>query len=168
MAGNKETLREKAVKKLHSPDANPSQLGDPISLKAETSPHVPTNEEKGATVSSSSSSSGQNKDGSPYAPPLPPPPSYEQNWDSNAPSKQRELENKKSKDDGEKKKKNGGDGETLREKAVKKLKGPDANPSQLGDPISLKAEASDTVPTPDEEGAHGGNGEKKGKRDSKL
>lgn len=53
-------------------------------------------------------------------------------------------------------------GETLREKATKKLHGPDANPSQLGDPISLKAETSDNVPTPNEEGA------KKGKGASKL
>ncbi|KAI2640998.1 hypothetical protein GGS21DRAFT_487326 [Xylaria nigripes] len=43
--------------------------------------------------------------------------------------------------------------ETLREKASKKLKGPDANPSQLGDPISMKAETSDTVPTEEEGGA---------------
>ncbi|KAM7189564.1 hypothetical protein V8F20_010103 [Naviculisporaceae sp. PSN 640] len=29
-------LRQIAAEKLHGPDANPSQLGDPISLKAET------------------------------------------------------------------------------------------------------------------------------------
>lgn len=43
-----ETLREKASRKLHGKDANPSQLGDPISLKAETSSLVPTEEEEGA------------------------------------------------------------------------------------------------------------------------
>ncbi|KAI0906823.1 hypothetical protein F4823DRAFT_53137 [Ustulina deusta] len=43
-----ETLREKAAKKLHGPDANPSQLGDPISLKNETSPGVPVDSERGA------------------------------------------------------------------------------------------------------------------------
>lgn len=53
-------------------------------------------------------------------------------------------------------------GETLREKALKKLNGPDANPSQLGDPVSLKAETSDHDPTPDEKGA------KKGKGASRL
>lgn len=52
----------------------------------------------------------------------------------------------------------GKQGETLREKATKKLNGPNANPSQLGDPISLKAETSDNVPTPDEEGARKGKG----------
>ncbi|KAI1827852.1 hypothetical protein F4861DRAFT_292079 [Xylaria intraflava] len=43
--------------------------------------------------------------------------------------------------------------ETLREKASRKIKGPDANPSQLGDPISIKAETSDNVPTAEEAGA---------------
>lgn len=50
-----ETLREKAAKKLHGPDANPSQLGDPISLKAETSDHVPTPSEGGAQKEKKSS-----------------------------------------------------------------------------------------------------------------
>ncbi|KAI9158265.1 hypothetical protein HJFPF1_06257 [Paramyrothecium foliicola] len=44
-------------------------------------------------------------------------------------------------------------GETLREKATKKLHGKGANPSQLGDPISVKAETSDTVPTDGEQGS---------------
>jgi hypothetical protein len=44
-------------------------------------------------------------------------------------------------------------GETLREKAAKKIHGKGSNPSQLGDPISLKAETSDTVPTDGEEGS---------------
>ncbi|RYO75993.1 hypothetical protein DL766_005389 [Monosporascus sp. MC13-8B] len=43
-----ETLREKAAKKMHGPGANPSQLGDPISLKNETSDRNPTNDERGA------------------------------------------------------------------------------------------------------------------------
>ncbi|KAH7319888.1 hypothetical protein B0I35DRAFT_478191 [Stachybotrys elegans] len=43
-------------------------------------------------------------------------------------------------------------GEKLREKAVKKLHGEGSNPSQLGDPISLKAETSDTNPTEREAG----------------
>jgi len=50
--------------------------------------------------------------------------------------------------------KKGGSGETLREKAVKKIHGEGANPSQLGDPISLEAETSDRRPAPSEEGAH--------------
>ncbi|KAF3761692.1 hypothetical protein M406DRAFT_324214 [Cryphonectria parasitica EP155] len=54
-------------------------------------------------------------------------------------------------------------GETLREKATKKLHGPDANPSQLGDPVSLKAETTDHVPAPSEEGARGQEDKTKGK-----
>jgi hypothetical protein len=54
--------------------------------------------------------------------------------------------------------------EKLREKAVRATHGPDANPSQLGDPVSLKAEQSDTVSTPRNEGAK----TRKGRRDSKL
>lgn len=42
-------------------------------------------------------------------------------------------------------------GETLKEKAEKKLQ--EGNATQLGDPISLKAETSDLVPTKEEEGA---------------
>jgi len=158
-----ETLREKAAKKLHGPDANPSQLGDPISLKAETSDVIPKPEEGGAHGSSS------DKDGSPYAPP----PSHDVNWDSNTPGKQRELENKKKMDNnkagastGGKKESKGG--ETLREKAAKKVKGPDANPSQLGDPVSLKNEISQKAPTPTEEGASPSSGGNKKGRESKL
>ncbi|KAI1138067.1 hypothetical protein F5Y05DRAFT_50156 [Hypoxylon sp. FL0543] len=121
-----ETLREKATKKTQGPDANPSQLGDPISVKAEQSENVPTDEENGASQTSRPSSNNAG-DGS-------------------------KKKNARSKS---------GDGETLREKAAKKLHGSDANPSQLGDPISLKAETTDDVPADTEEGAHN-------KRDSKL
>ncbi|KAI6083974.1 hypothetical protein F4821DRAFT_243789 [Hypoxylon rubiginosum] len=111
-----ETLREKATKKLQGPDANPSQLGDPISMKAETSDQMPTEEEQGAQGSPQSSSKNTDKPG-------------KKNW-------------------------NHENHETLREKAMKKLHGPDANPSQLGDPISMKAETSDKMPADSEEGAH--------------
>ncbi|KAI1766148.1 hypothetical protein GGR53DRAFT_234939 [Hypoxylon sp. FL1150] len=124
-----ETLREKAAKKLNGPDANPSQLGDPISLKAEQSDTVPTEGEKGAHGSS---------------------PQVSKDKEQQPGKKNKDQSRKKDDDD-----------ETLREKAAKKLHGPDANPSQLGDPISLKAETSDKVPAESEEGAHN-------KRDSKL
>ncbi|KAH7034614.1 uncharacterized protein B0I36DRAFT_316632 [Microdochium trichocladiopsis] len=145
MAGkDNETLREKAAKKLHGPGANPSQLGDPISLKSETSERIPKPEEAGAH----GQKDGNNKDGSPYAPPVaPPPPTHDANWDSNTPSKQRELENKKKLEDN----KAGGSGG----KAAKKG----------GDPASLKKEISQKAPTPTEEGASPG--AKKG-RESKL
>ncbi|KAI1384298.1 uncharacterized protein F4822DRAFT_65558 [Hypoxylon trugodes] len=117
-----ETLREKATKKIQGPGANPSQLGDPISVKAEQSDNVPTEGEKGAGTSH-----GNN-----------------------------EVRNKNDNT-----KKGNNDDESLREKAAKKLHGPEANPSQLGDPISLKAETSDNIPAEREEGAHN-------KKDSKL
>lgn len=122
-----ETLREKAAKKLHGPNANPSQLGDPISLKAETSEQVPKPTEAGARGHEPSS-------------PVTESTSTQKASNSSAQS----------------------GGETLREKATKKLNGPNANPSQLGDPISLKAETSDNVPTPSERGAS------KEKRPSRL
>lgn len=122
--GQGENLREKATKALHGPNANPSQLGDPVSLKAEASDRIPKPEEAGSQPSPSISSSGSGS---------------------------------------------GAGGEKLREKAVKKLHGEGANPSQLGDPISLKAEQSDNVPTPGEEGAHSGQQQQGGKgRPSKL
>lgn len=114
-----ETLREKASKKIHGEGANPSQLGDPISLKAETSDYIPTEGEQG--VESQGKAVAENK-------------GY-----------------------GSKK----GLGDKLREKAAQMFHGKDVNPSMLGDPISLKAEASDWEPTEGEEGEHK-------RRDSKL
>ncbi|KAI0390847.1 hypothetical protein F5Y17DRAFT_39062 [Xylariaceae sp. FL0594] len=123
----KETLREKATKKL---DANPSQLGDPVSLKAETSDTVTAVPEEGGAVpdtrtqpSSSSSSTTT--------------------FSSSSSSREQGHE-----DDGSA----SGGGETLREKALKK------NPTQLGDPTSLKAETSEGVPVEREKGA--GKGER--------
>lgn len=52
-------------------------------------------------------------------------------------------------------------GESLRQKASRELHGDGANPSQLGDPISIKAESSETVPTDEAAGAGGGDGGKK-------
>ena len=103
------TLRERATG-----GANPSLLGDPVSLKAEQSPLVPTPEEGGA--------------GTPASAAAPPP----------APHK-----------------------ELRREKAAKAAHGPDANPSMLGDPISMTSEAAAGPPRPDvEEGAMGRRGSK--------
>lgn len=128
--GQGEKLREKATKSLHGPNANPSQLGDPVSLKAEASDNIPKPEEAGSRSSSST-------------------PSFKSGGGSGSGS--------------------GTGEEKLREKAVKKLHGEGANPSQLGDPISLKAEQSDNVPTPGEEGAHSGQQQQGAKgRPSKL
>lgn len=129
-SGQGEKLREKATKALHGPNANPSQLGDPVSLKAEASDNIPKPDEAGSQSS-------------------PPTPS--------------------SKSGGSGSSSSGNGEEKLREKAVKKLHGEGANPSQLGDPISLKAEQSGNVPTPGEEGAHSGQQQQGGKgRPSKL
>lgn len=129
--GQGEKLREKATKSLHGPNANPSQLGDPVSLKAEASDNIPKPDEAGSQSS-------------------PPTPSSKSGGGSSSSS-------------------SGTGEEKLREKAVKKLHGEGANPSQLGDPISLKAEQSDNVPTPGEEGANSGKQQQGGKgRPSKL
>ncbi|KAI0158243.1 hypothetical protein GGR57DRAFT_500357 [Xylariaceae sp. FL1272] len=116
-----EKLREIASKKVNGPNANPSQLGDPISVKAETSDYVPPTEE------------GESAKPQPVSKPA-----TEESSD---------------------------DKETLREKASKKLHGSGANPSQLGDPISMKNETTDGVPVERESGAEQ---EDVTKRESKL
>lgn len=100
---------------------NPSQLGDPVSLRAETSDTKPTPDDLGAKGSQPISSKG--------------------NADQSADGK------------GEK---------TLKQRAEEKL---DKNPSQLGDPVSMKAETSDTEVTRDDRGAlpDGVDGKNKGK-----
>lgn len=90
------TLREKALGTLGG--ANPSQLGDPISLKAEQSDTIPTPDEAGAGSASSYSASSRLDDGG-YA-----------------------------------------TRETIRGRAAKESHGPDANPTQLGDPVSMRTE----------------------------
>merc|ERR1712118_264695 len=58
-----DTLRTKAARKLHGENGeNPSQLGDPISLKAETSERVPTNGEAGSTSGTTLRGSEEGKD----------------------------------------------------------------------------------------------------------
>ncbi|KAH9210731.1 hypothetical protein DL95DRAFT_512856 [Leptodontidium sp. 2 PMI_412] len=123
MPPSKPTLRERA---LQTNKTNPSQLGDPISLKAETSSHFPTPESKGAAGSTSSSAKDEIKNFAP-AP-------TEGNRDG----------------DGKGKK-------TLRQRAMDKLQ---ESPSQLGDPVSLKAEAADSEPTDNDRGAAGTRGGK--------
>ncbi|TPX14541.1 uncharacterized protein E0L32_005233 [Thyridium curvatum] len=121
--GSRETLREKAVKKVHGEGANPSQLGDPVSLKAETSETIPTDDEQGSRQQAGHSSTS-------------------------------------SKSGGRQTRGHGGGGEKLREKAARKLHGPDANPSMLGDPISLRNESGGAMPREAEEGGMGRRGSK--------
>ncbi|CCF44050.1 hypothetical protein CH063_03222 [Colletotrichum higginsianum] len=118
MAPQKQPERLKHVAEKATSN-NPSQLGDPVSLKAEVSPLSPTEDDLGAASSpspkkSSSSSSKQgaggaagarNSDGSPVA----------------GPEKKR-----------------------LKQVAEENMEA--GNPTQLGDPVSLKAETSETEP----------------------
>ncbi|KAH7417519.1 hypothetical protein BKA64DRAFT_769542 [Cadophora sp. MPI-SDFR-AT-0126] len=120
------TLRERA---LQTNKTNPSQLGDPVSLKAETSSTSPTSDDRGASSSKSNSSSQATKENVKKVAPAP----TEGDQD-------------------------GGDGKkTLRQRAMDKL---EENPSQLGDPVSLKAETADSEPTDDDRGAGGSKGRK--------
>lgn len=103
------TLRERATG-----GANPSLLGDPVSLKAEQSALVPTPDEAGAPPASAPSSSSL--------------------------TAHKELR---------------------REKAAKAAHGPGANPSMLGDPISMTSEARNQAANPEiEEGAMARRGSK--------
>jgi hypothetical protein len=124
---NKKTLRETA---LETNKTNPSQLGDPISLKAETSSTSPTHQDTGA-----SSSASQTNDIKKVAP---------------SPT-EGDIERQEGRKavDGHK---------TLRQRAMDKL---EDNPSQLGDPVSLKAETADSEPTENDRGARGTAGKSK-------
>ncbi|KAK2002201.1 hypothetical protein LX36DRAFT_652573 [Colletotrichum falcatum] len=107
-------VAEKATSK------NPSQLGDPVSLKAEVSKLSPTEDDLGADSGRASSSpakqgrgaaGARNSDGSPVA----------------GPEKKR-----------------------LKQVAEENLEA--GNPTQLGDPVSLKAETSETEPRGEADG----------------
>ena len=144
------SLKESYVK-------NRTQIGDPISLKAETSTTSPTPDEEGAASdspkeSSPSSSGHAAKDAT----------KPEDSYASSSAPVAAPAPTESDTDSGSGSVKGSGKEETLRDKAEKKLHGEGANPSQLGDPVSLKAENSDHIPNDEEGGA-------KGKRkDSKL
>lgn len=97
----------------HVAGGNPSQLGDPVSLKAEVSKLVPTEGDQGAQSSGGASDKknaggvlgAKNSDGSPVQ-----------------------------------------DKEKKRLKQIAEENNEAGNPSQLGDPVSLKAETSSTEP----------------------
>ncbi|PMD33667.1 hypothetical protein L207DRAFT_571151 [Hyaloscypha variabilis F] len=127
---DKKTLRESA---LETNKTNPSQLGDPVSLKSETSDTSPTEQDRGA--SSYSRTDDTKKNIKTVAP---------------------------SPTEGDSESKNGGSGgsghKTLRQRAIDKL---EENPSQLGDPVSLKAETTNSEPTENDRGAKGKAGKSK-------
>jgi hypothetical protein len=123
---NKKTLRETA---LETNKTNPSQLGDPISLKAETSSTSPTDQDR-----SFSSSASQINDIKTIA--------------SSPTDGDTERQGGKAVDEHK----------TLRQRAMDKL---EDNPSQLGAPVSLKAETADSEPTENDRGARGTAGKSK-------
>lgn len=63
-----QTLKEKAEEKLKS--GNPTQLGDPVSLKAETSKRDPTEEEKGADRAAKDTNASQEENPSMLGDPI--------------------------------------------------------------------------------------------------
>lgn len=127
----KPTLREVA---LQTNKTNPSQLGDPVSLKAEKADSEPTNQDRGASSTSSSSSKTS---------------AVKENLSKVAPAPT-EGDGDKKGAQGESNPGNAGGHQTLRQKALKTM---EQNPSQLGDPVSLKAEKADSEPTDQDRGA---------------
>ncbi|ETN46005.1 uncharacterized protein HMPREF1541_00188 [Cyphellophora europaea CBS 101466] len=123
-------LKDKATTALKH---NPSALGDPISIKSETTP----------------SEHDLQGSGSPDTPTTP---------KDNEKKQQQQQQQRQAPKDSQRK----GDGKSLKEVAEA------ANPSMLGDPVSLKAETSETQVTEGDRGALRDGEKKKGKGDSKL
>ncbi|KAI5370132.1 hypothetical protein Slin15195_G010100 [Septoria linicola] len=129
---------------------NPTQIGDPVSLKAETSQNQPTDQDKpneGGKPSGSSTAPAPTEGDGEGQPKL-------KNQDlagtggkklpyniSSAPAP---TEGDLDKED---------DGKSLKQIAQQKIN--KGNPTQLGDPVSLKAETSQTEPTDQDRGALG-------------
>jgi hypothetical protein len=125
---NRTSPRKPSAKPPSKPTKhNPSQLGDPVSLKAETSNTSPTSQDPGASSSPSSS--------------------LKKYIGNIAPAPTESYANEKGRGDGER-----GGHKTLRQRAMQKL---EENPSQLGDPASLKAETAGSEPTNNDRGPAG-------------
>ena len=155
--------KKKSLKELAM--ANPTLLGDPVSLKAEAADSSPTDEDRGALSGAErprddeqSSNAGSNKKKSlkelAMANPtlLGDPVSLKAEAADSSPTDQdrgalsgaeRHRDDKQSSNAGSSKKK------SLKELAM-------ANPTLLGDPVSLKAEAADSSPTDQDRGAKSG------------
>ena len=120
-------LKDKATTALKH---NPSALGDPISIKSETTPSEHDLQGSGSPDTQTTPKDNEKKQEQQQAP-----------------------------KDSQRK----GDGKSLKEVAEA------ANPSMLGDPVSLKAETSETEVTEGDRGAlRDGEKTKEGKGDSKL
>ena len=128
--------------------ANPTQLGDPVSLKAETAVSSPTHDDRGTQSSSSPSSENKTprKTLKELANPtqLGDPVSLKAEAADTSPTDQ---------DRGAQPGTSGSQSSSSEEKTPKKRLKDIANPTQLGDPVSLKAEAANSSPTDQDKGA---------------
>ncbi|CAK1355266.1 uncharacterized protein RHO25_001022 [Cercospora beticola] len=131
---------------------NPTQIGDPVSLKAETSNNEPTDQDRGALAdkrkhnnnAAPSPTEGDLKDGS-SKPQL-------KNQDlAGTGGKRLDVSSAPAPTEGDLD--NQGGGKSLKDIAQQKIN--KGNPSQLGDPVSLKAETSNNEPTDQDRGALG-------------
>ena len=113
---------------------NPSAIEDPVSLKSETSDKNPTYEEDGASERQSQRSS-------------------DPNHVTNLAPTEGDIEQKQGA--------SGKEAKSLKQRAEEGLN--KGNATMLGDPVSLKAETSDTEPTEHDRGARG-----ETKRESKI
>ena len=135
------TLRQLAGQKVQGKDSNPSQLGDPVSMKAEESNKVPTPTE--ADVS-------------------------EQEQSSNTPSDTREPPSSSGSPYGDKLKGGRTLKGMMKDKIEQAEKGKGKNPTMLGDPTSLKAESTDSKEDPTDHDNGPSDGKGSVQRNSKL
>ncbi|MCJ1385360.1 hypothetical protein MMC17_008482 [Xylographa soralifera] len=143
--------------------ANPSQLGDPVSLKAEAADSEPTDEDRGAKSSTSPSGSESASKSSNPRPSrslkelakenptqLGDPVSLKAETANSEPTEHdRGASSPSSRADSPSR--SGRPSKTQQPKKLKDLAL--KNPSQLGDPVSLKAETADSEPTDQDRGA---------------
>ncbi|KAF2207485.1 hypothetical protein CERZMDRAFT_102382 [Cercospora zeae-maydis SCOH1-5] len=131
---------------------NPTQIGDPVSLKAETSDTEPTDQDRGARADKGKHSSSAalsptegDLDGGKNGPQL-------KNQDlAGTGGKKLNVSSAPAPTEGDMDSNEGG--KSLKDIAQQKIN--KGNPSQLGDPVSLKAETSNTEPTDQDRGALG-------------
>ncbi|SLM41412.1 epoxide [Lasallia pustulata] len=142
--------------------ANPTQLGDPVSLKAEAADSSPTDQDRGANSGAelhqdsgkpSSSGSGEKKSLKEAAMANPTllgdPVSLKAEAADSSPTEQDRGASsgaKAQKDAGKQLASGSSEKKSLKQLAM-------ANPTLLGDPVSLKAEAADSTPTDQDRGA---------------
>lgn len=148
--------------------ANPTLLGDPTSIKAETR-EIPNPDDDSNSIPSPSSQTPSPQKGqaakdisnpqatyaSSHAPVMAPAPTEADVPASPNPSEVNEGSSE------------GGEEKTLKQRAEEKLR---ENPTALGDPVSLKAETSGNVPIGEEGGGGGqgaGNGGKQEEEDAR-